>query len=730
MKRILLSVIALFLLISCSTTKLLPEGAYRLASNRVVFADRERVAANEVSPYIRQKPNSYFVLGWNPFLNIYNWSDGSDAGINHFWQQIGEAPVVFDPSLADDSRSNIANHLETLGYFGSQVDTAVEYRKRLARVTYTVRLGKRYQIDTILYEVPGGEFGRAFRADSANISVKPGDYLSEKALEAETVRGASVLRDRGFYEFNKNHYFFEADTLTERTALYFRIKEHTRTGSEADDVPFARYRIGKVSITRPGDIPFRESFLRKFNTIRPGALYSERMVNTTYARFSALKLFNSVNIEMTPADSAVVDCDIRLSGTDLLGFKANVEASTNATGLFGFSPQLTFYHKNLFRGGEWLNLGFSGNWQWLPSSGARSSEYGISASLSFPRLLGLPLARMRGSNIPRTEIKASYNYRDRPEYQRSLAAFEYGFSGQLGRRVFYQVTPLRVDYVRLFDIADGFVDVLLTYPYLWDTFDDHLDAGVGGMIYYTTNADVVPKTSYHYERFSLDLSGNVLSLLDPLLPLYEESPGITDRHQILGVPYKQYVRAELNLGRVFRLGWNDGQALALHFVAGAGLAYGNSLALPFEKQFYCGGAGSMRGWQARTLGPGYSKLSDFYQLPSQTGNFKLEADLEYRFPMFWKLEGALFAEAGNVWDLGRSGDPLADETAAHLDLPGSIAGDWGLGLRVNLDFILLRLDAGFKLHDPARDAGARWLGPSGWFSREGFAIHFGVGYPF
>ena len=728
MKRILLFIIALLALISCSTTKLLPPGTYRLASNKVVFDGKEKVASGEVSQYIRQKPNTYFVLGWNPFLNIYNWSDGSDRGINHFWKKIGEAPVVFDPLLADNSRSNIANHLQTLGYFGSQVDTSVQYRRRLANVTYTVRLGKRYQIDTIIYDVPGGEFGRAFSADSANITVRPGDYLAEKSLEAETVRGASAMRNRGFYEFSKNNYAFEADTLTDRTKLYFRIMEHTRGGSAAEDAPFARYRIGDVRISHPTDIKFREQLLRKFNIIRPGALYSERMVNTTYSRFSALKVFNNVNIEMTPADSAVVDCDIRLSGTDLVGFKANFEASTNASGLIGFSPRLNFYHKNIFHGGEWLNLGFTGNWQWLPSTGALSSEFGITASVSFPRLLGFPMGWMRGGNVPRTEIKASYNYRNRPEYKRSLASLELGLSGQLGRNFFYQISPLRLDYVRLFGIDEDFMAILIMYPYLWDTFEDHLDAGVGGMIYHTTNSDVVPKTAYHYERLRLDLSGNLLSLFNPLLPVYESKDiGIAER-MILGVPYKQYVRAELDLGRVLRFGLNNNHALAMHFVAGVGFAYGNSVALPFEKQFYCGGASSMRGWQARTLGPGYSQMSDFYQLPSQTGNFKLEADLEYRFPMFWKLEGALFAEAGNVWSLDRrlSGEDAARERPSL----GSIAGDWGLGLRVNLDFILLRLDAGFKVYEPSREAGHRWLGPKGWFSSNGFAIHFGVGYPF
>ena len=131
----------------------------------------------------------------------------------------------------------------------------------------------------------------------------------------------------------------------------------------------------------------------------------------------------------------------------------------------------------------------------------------------------------------------------------------------------------------------------------------------------------------------------------------------------------------------------------------------------------------MRGWQARTLGPGHEALSSFFVLPSQTGNLKLEADMEYRFPLFWKLEGALFAEAGNVWEMGQ------EDELRRLSV-GSIAGDWGLGVRVNLDFILLRIDAGFRVHDPARSAGDRWVGPAGWFRERASAIHFGVGYPF
>jgi outer membrane protein assembly factor BamA len=277
----------------------------------------------------------------------------------------------------------------------------------------------------------------------------------------------------------------------------------------------------------------------------------------------------------------------------------------------------------------------------------------------------------------------------------------------------------------------SFLDKLSTYPYLWDTFEDQINAGVGVMLYHTTNSDVVPKTAYHYERLSVEASGNVISLFNPILPTYE---GLVPQHLLFGLPYKQYVRAELNLGRVFRFGWGDLQSLVLHMVAGAGLAYGNSVSLPFEKQFYCGGANGMRGWQARTLGPGFSPLSDYFKIPSQTGDIKLEADIEYRFPSIWKLEWAIFAEAGNVWNLPFLRKEITDGLGGEIDAGErfslrSVAADWGVGLRVNLDFILIRLDVGFRIHDPARAEGDRWVKPRDWFHGSS-AIHFGVGYPF
>lgn len=724
MKYKLLTYCALLLLTSCSTTKLLKEGEYRLASNEVVIeraesaedeqisrSDRQRNSrqlSKELDGYIRQESNKYLIFGWNPLLNIYNWSNGSGGGINAFWEKMGTPPVIFNPLLVESSKDNMSSRLDYLGYYNARVEPEILLKNKQARVSYKVHPGKRYRIDEIRYELPSGEFASEFSADSLNMAVKVGDYLSEELLEAESMRGSAYFRNLGYYDFNKNSYSFEADTLSGRTLLHYRIQGEPH-----------KYTIRNVSIHHPADIKFRESLLRQFNTIKPGDFYSEDLVNKAYYRFSTLNLFSGVNIQMTPVDSSRVDCDIKLTGSNPMGFKVNLEASTNSSSLFGVSPQLSFFHKNLFRGGEWLNLDFTGNWQFMPGSDMGATELGASATLSLPKMLGYPPSKIKGKYMPRTEIRANFNYHNRPEYRRSVAGLSYGFSGQLGEGFFYQMSPLQFNLVELYDISDDFFSTLIDNPYLWDSFENMVDIGLGATLYYTSDNAVVPKGSYDFARLSLDVSGNVLSLFNKMLP-YDD---LYDKHIFLGLPYKQYVKLAVSAGRTMRFGRNDGHALALRVDAGIGKAYGNSTALPFEKQFYAGGASSMRGWQVRTLGPGFSKMDDFFIIPSQTGDLKLEMDLEYRFNMFWKFEGALFAEAGNVW--------MLNDIKRFEDIgPESIAADWGLGLRVNLDFILLRFDWGFKLHDPARDAGSRWLKPREWIQRDGNAFHFGVGYPF
>ena len=712
---------------SCSTTRVLQEGEFRLAKNELSVVNDKSFNTNQIEPYLKQKPNSYFIFGWNPFLNVYNWSNGKGKGWDKFVQKIGVPPVVYDPELVESSVENITRHLEYLGYFHSDVDTRIEVRKRRVYVNYDITLGKRYPVKKIDISVPAGDFAEEFFKDTASLAVRPGVPLSESMLDAETDRIASYMRNRGFYTFNKNYFFFEADTISCRDSaiLAMTVNNYTRNETPADARPLCRFTIGDVSISYPADLKFREKVLTDLNTIKPGSPYSERLVNTAYNRLSSLRVFSSVNVEMTQRDTNIVDCEINLSQSKLQGFKLNVEASSNSSGLFGVSPQLSYYHKNIFRGGEWLNLSFMGNFQFKFNDKIRSNEFGVSAGLSFPKFFLLPY-RLFPVSVPRTDINFSYNYQSRPEYTRNIISTSYGYTGNYRGRLFYQIYPLQFNVVRLFDLDQSFFNTLARDPFMRNAYQDHFDLGSGGTLYYTTNADVVPRTSFFYVRFQGDIAGNLLSAFKPLMRRDESGAGM-----IWNTPFSQYVRGEVTVGKTWRFGRNDGQALATRFLAGAGYAYGNSNALPFEKHFYAGGANSLRGWQARAVGPGLAPLDKTFTIANQTGDMKIEVNAEYRFNMFWKVDGALFIDAGNVWTLrDTGGEDSAESKLMMKTFAKSIAANWGLGIRLDLNFLVLRLDMGMRLHDPARADGQRWLRPGQWLKNDGFAVHFGVGYPF
>ena len=447
------------------------------------------------------------------------------------------------------------------------------------------------------------------------------------------------------------------------------------------------------------------------------------MVNSTYSRLSSLRVFSSVNVGLTQTDTNLVDCSIALTQSKLQGFKVNLEASTNSSGLLGVSPQLSYYHKNIFHGGEWLNLSFMGNFQFKLNDAIRSNEFGVSAGLSFPKFFPLPYRYFKGA-IPRTDVNISYNYQNRPEYTRNIISTSYGYNGNYRNRFFYQAYPLQLNIVRLFDLDENFYKTLANDPFLRNAYQDHFDLGSGATLYYTTSPASIPEETYFYSRLQFDIAGNLLSAFKPMMAKDANGSGM-----IWNTPYSQYVRTEVTLGRTWVWGKNNGQSVATRLLAGAGYAYGNSTALPFEKHFYGGGANSLRGWQARTVGPGTSPRDTSFVIPNQTGDMKLEANIEYRFDIAWKVDGALFVDAGNVWTLKHKDTPADDPAIFRWDdLGQSIAANWGVGVRLNFGFLLLRVDMGMKIHDPARVN--KWVLPTQWLKRNNFALHFGVGYPF
>ena len=410
--------LAALLLPACSTTRSLHDGEFRLARNKIEVNDRS-FNTRELQTYIRQKPNSSILFGWNPFLTIYNWG-GQDPKdwMGQFLQRIGQAPVVYDPNMVEASINNMLNHLEYIGYYGSAVKSEVRVHKREVNVTYHVTLGKRYPVSSLRFDLPDSEeFRTDFEADRDRVTIKPGQFLAAADLEAESERSAQYFRTKGYYGFSKTQYFFVADTLTEpgKAALTMSIREYARNTSEQSAVPIRKYRLGDVLISYDRNLRIRPSALENLNILRPGQYYDESAVNRTYARLSALHVFNGVNIQMDQRDSARVDCRIDLRHSRLQGFKINLEASTNSTGLMGISPQLSYFHKNIFHGGERLNISLKGNFQFKPREDVRSTEFTFSSGVSFPQFIGLPNRLFTGTAIPRTDVTTAFNYQNRPE---------------------------------------------------------------------------------------------------------------------------------------------------------------------------------------------------------------------------------------------------------------------------------------------------------------------------
>ena len=712
---------------SCSTTRVLKDNEYMLADNKITVLNDDEFKVSSLKSYLRQQPSYYFIFRWNPFINVYNWQNGKGGMWDKFVKKIGVEPVVYDSEKVEESIENISNRLENLGYYGSKIDANLRLKKKRVFVDYNITLGKRFPIKDIILTLPEGssEFAADYLADTSAMLIKPGDYLSENILEKETVRSTAVMNQKGYFNFTKQHFFFEADTLSipDTAILKMDIRNYSRTDNPDAATPIRKFYFNEVSISYPATVKFRDKVLKELNTVKPGEVYSTDIVNNTYSRLSALRTFSSVNVGLTQVDTNLVNCNINLSQSKLQGFKVNLEASTNSTGLFGVSPQLSYFHKNIFRGGEWLNLSFMGNFQFKFNDDIRSNEFGISSGISIPRFLLLPYRYFKQA-VPRTEVNLSYNYQSRPEYTRNIISTSYGYNGNVHNRFFYQVYPVQLNIVNLYDMDENFYKSMENDPFFRNAYQNHFDLGLGGTLYYTTNPEPTPNSTYHYARLQMDVAGNMLSAFNSLMEVDENGS-----RMIWNTPYSQFIRGELTLGKTWV--WNEGykHALATRFLAGVGYAYGNSSALPFEKHFYAGGSNSMRGWQARTVGPGTAPMDDSFIIPNQTGDMRLEANVEYRFNIIWNFYGAAFVDVGNVWTLQSSDSEEASLSQFKWNTFGrSLAANWGFGLRLDVDFLLLRVDLGLKIHDPSRLQ--PWVAPDQWLDRNGYAIHFGVGYPF
>lgn len=693
---------------ACAGAKKLEKGQYILTKNHVIVTNSKSYPSNDLTPFIKQSATPSILGIRSPF----------------------EAPTVMDLGTIEASRDGMLRHLEYEGYYNSSVDTIISRRGRnKAIVNYLVKLGKQYPIQKLEYFVADSTIREIMAADSSSRTIHTGEILSEQSLEDEATRIATLLRNKGYYGFTKNYMFNFADTLSvpDSAMLRVELRNYTRNESPSMARKLKQHTIRYVSYELPRNMNVRLGFLDNLNLIKSGMPYSEELINTTYQRFASNRCFNTVNISLNPVDTTGnVDCNIALTPSRSQNFEVNMDASTNSAGLIGITPSFTYNHFNLFHGGEVLSLGFRGNFQFKFNDNTHSNEFAITTSLRFPKLLLLPFIKSTTPNLPSTDFSLAYNYQNRPEYTRNIFSGSYGYTWSSARNLRFSVKVPNVSIIKIFNIDPDFYSNLNS-SYLQYLYQDHFDMGMNASVYYTTNTNVNPTVSYFYLRGDLASSGLGLSLLNSYMD--ENRRG---QHIIWGIPYSQYVRTQVTAVGTLRFGRDNKMALAARFLGGVGYAYGNSLfSMPMEQMFYAGGASSMRGWQSRCIGPGLSQLDKSFAIYNQVGDMRLETNLEFRFPLVWKINGAIFTDIGNIWNLPKE-DSLSDEeynlsVFSLNNLPQSIGMDWGLGARLDFGLLLIRLDWGIKGYDPAL---RRWLAPREWFSSYGSAIHLGIGYPF
>lgn len=760
----LLVLVLVMLLASCSSTKYVPDGSYLLDDVSVVCDSRD-INTSDLQLYLRQLPNSKLFSVFNTQLYIYNMSGrDSTKWINKVLRRIGDAPVIFSDEENDRTRDQLTKAMRNMGYMRARVTSAVDYNKKKAKVTYVVTAGRPYKVRDISYDIPDGQINEIIRSDSAGTLLHSGMNFNINVLDLERQRITSNLLGNGYYRFNKELFSFTADTA--RNTYLVDLTMHLRPAmNDSVVVPYRQYSIGNVNFVTDYDVMQRDiqeainindsihyrnyavyfndkqyirpRVLAHSNWIEPGELYSDLNVQKTYNNFGRLSTLRYTNVRFEPQmeDSTKLNAYVLLTKNKLQSISFEVEG-TNSAGDLGAAVSTTYQNRNLFRGSELFMFRLRGAYEAV--SGLQGqyrnesyTELLAETSVNFPRFLFPFLSHDFKRNIrANTEFGMQYNYQMRPEFTRIVASTNWSYKWQSKQqKARHQIDLVDINYLYMPWLDPAFEERYLNEDQnyiLKYNYEDRLIFRIGYAYTYNSAGgalvnNAVADNAYSL-RFSVESAGNLLYAFGQAFGMHKNSEG---EYSILNIPFAQYLRGNIEFAK--NISFDQKNALAYHVGLGLAYPYGNAKMVPFEKRFFSGGANSVRGWSVRDLGPG-SFAGDGNFL-NQTGDIKFDASVELRSQLFWKLRSALFVDAGNIWTM-RSYDSQPGGQFKFDKFYKQIAVAYGLGLRLDLDFFILRLDGGMKAINPAFNHGKyRYPIVHPKFSRD-FTFHFAVGYPF
>ena len=767
---VLILYLALSILIySCNPTKYVPEGQ-SLLDNNYITVSKDHIKKSELIPYIKQKPNKR-IFGARFHLGLYNLSNiNKEKWPNGWLRSIGEEPVIYDSVETGISRQNIQSYIESKGYLDSKVTDSVRTEKKKSEVYYDVRLKKPYTIRNLFFEIEDTTLRKYFNFDSVNCLIERGKAYDEDILQAERTRIERFIRDRGFYNFSGDYVSFRVDSTigNRQVNISYNIRKFTRIDkySRPARAPFSIYTISKVFIYTnfvPREIlEGGQAYLNSFDTVeykgyyfitrnkkpqvkydviiqslylKPGSIYSFTNAEQSQTHLMTLKEYRLVNIFFNETDSAATNPDMRsrlncFIQLTLLGQQSfNIELEgTNTAGNLGGALNLVYTHRNLFHGAEQFSIKLKGAFEAMTqfsTSIASTREYGFETSLRLPKFL-LPVLKKEEfikKYSPTTSILAAYNYQNMPLYTRTIANATFGYTWEGKNYRTHIVNPVQLNLVKLLSIDSTFLKTILASSYLAYSYRNVMI--LGGNYSFIFNNQKLQKVTrdYWFIRVNAEASGNFLSAISSLAGVAQKAGS----YNIFGQPFAQYIRSDIDLR--YNVVLNDASSVVYRGFFGIGIPYGNSRAIPFEKQYFGGGANDIRAWQVRSLGPGSYK-SNATGFINETADIKLEGNAEYRFKLFWIMEGALFLDAGNIWAIKE--DP--SRPGAKFDIGRfyqDIAVGTGTGLRFDFKFVTGRVDLGMKLRDPSITDASKWIFLSQHYTfKNDFAIVFGIGYPF
>jgi outer membrane protein assembly factor BamA len=709
---------------------------------------------DEITTAIDVAPNNYWKLfSWRyPFpLGLWaynNWSN-PPSGLKHWlYEKFAEEPV-----LVTDVRPEVRTHmidqvLSENGYFrGSASYELINGRNpKKASIRYTVNTGPAYTISDVELLPDTTELNHFIDSLAVRDIYLGSDnprYCVDSLSVART-RITNRLRNRGYYFFSPEYIEYLADS----TQTSGKIKLRMVLSSTAKDFALNQYKTGKITVTvnradgggTPDTIPLdrstliqmqpsrlRTSVINENLTFRPGRIFSVRDMDRTQTYLSRLGIFSSINIEpkfdMANINKRVLDVNVNCKLDIPLVTSLEVNATSKSNSYLG--PGLTFgvTNNNIFGGGEQFSVSATGTYEWQTGKGRssifNSYEAGLTASLAFPRLLApkwIPRSRYQ-LNWTRFAINA--DLLNRPHYFK-MAQFNasVNYDWRYRRYVSNTFTPIKLTYTKLMHTTAEFDSIMDANTAIAQSFKSQY---IPQMIYTYTFDRTYHNTRTVNLTMSLQEAGNLFWSVYSVC-------GVKGEKRLFGTAFSQFVKATGQVVYGQRLTSGDSW-LVSRVAVGAAHAYGNSSQVPYSEQFYVGGANSVRAFTVRSIGPGsYHKptnsADDYFD---QTGTFKFEANVEYRFPIVGPLHGALFLDSGNVWLLKEDPQRPGGTLQASSFLRDLAVGT-GCGLRFDISMLVVRGDLGIGIHAPYN------TGHGGYYNMESFgkslAFHLAIGYPF